>query len=353
MSKLRTRIEKAQQRWNTTSSTLLKYRWKKMVALGISDFMLSELQENASLFIDAACHWINIDEYGKAFFVEDINRVERDVYAVLLLCIAQKSPRDHILQYLLNFGGFDTLLLQSLGGMALQLSPPWIQERIIDLLAKTYVVDDGVFVESEEIIELEPFEVGVYSVTQALYELIVEQNPSRFYGLSLPVDSVSWLDAVQFCNHFSERVGLEKTYKIHEHGASWMKERNGYRLLSEVEWMVAARGGMETSFAGSDSWEEVAHCGSIDFTDGTRNVANGKPNSWGLFDCSGHVFEWCWDRFQLSNTLVMYGPNQGVTRVRKGGGWNSDPKACLLSYRSNRRPAYRASNTGFRIARSC
>ena len=188
--------------------------------------------------------------------------------------------------------------------------------------------------------------MGQYPVTQEIYEKVTDENPSSFYGFSHPVENVSWNDAVRFCNALSNRFGLEEVYKIHEHGVSWMKERNGYRLLSELEWIIAARSGENESSAG-----EAAHCGK-ELDVGTRLVAQGKPNAWGLHDCLGNVFEWCWNRFQPYAALEMYGPKNGITRVRKGGGWNSQEVACTIDYRSDRRPEYFSNNTGFRIARS-
>ena len=202
----------------------------------------------------------------------------------------------------------------------------------------------------KETIDVEGFEVGLYPVTQGIYEMVTDQNPSTFYGFSHPVENVSWSDAVQFCNALSNRFGLEEVYKIHDHGVSWMKERNGYRLLSELEWVIAAQSGKEAPRVGRTVAID-AHFGQESDV-GTRLVGQGEANAWGLHDCFGNVFEWCWNRFQPDASPEMYGPKNGHTRVRKGGGWNSLEEVCTIDYRSNRRPEYSSSNTGFRIARS-
>ena len=346
------RLIHAQHAWESEGSNLLRYRWKKMIGACLADFDLGELQGQARLFSNAACLWIDIDETGSAMFKDTIRDVERDMYTVLLFCIAHKAQRDHVLQYLLNFGGLDKLLIQHLGTLTLEISPRWLQDRIIDLMLKTYEVDIATLEQEDANYDVEGFEVGLYPVTQGIYEMIMDENPSSFYGFSHPIENISWIDAILFCNKLSVRFGLEESYKVHEHGVSWIKERNGYRLLSEVEWTIAARAGENHQYSGSDSWEDVAYCGHKEEGKGTRKVAQGSPNAWGLYDCSGNVFEWCWNRFHPTASMDMYGPKSGVTRVRKGGAWNSQSKTCMISYRSDRRPEYFSNNTGFRIARS-
>ena len=343
MNHLRERLEEAKERWSTQGSSLVRYRWKKVIAQCLANFEIDSLMEDVRMFSDAACAWIEVDEMG-AHFTNSVRISERDMHTVLLFCIAQKAERKHILQQLLNWGGLDALLIQNLGTLTLEVSPKWLQDRMIDIMLKTHEVEDCIFQHEELSIDVEGYEVGIYPITQGIYEMVTDENPSSFYGFSHPVENVSWNDAVQFCNTLSNRFGLEEVYKVHDHGVSWMKERNGYRLLSEVEWVIAAQAGEASMFSGDHIHVEQEI--------GTRLIAQGKPNSWGLYDCSGNVFEWCWNRFQPQASLELYGPKNGITRVRKGGAWNSQEKACAIGYRSDRRPGYFSNNTGFRIARS-
>lgn len=348
MNHLTERLEKAKEQWSVQGSSLVRYRWKKAVDQCVADFEIDALMEDIRMFSDAACTWIELDENGAVQFTNAIRQSERDMHTVLLFCIAHKAQRGHVLQDLLIWGGLDALLIQHLGSLTLEISPKWLQDRLIDTMLKTHEIEDCIFEYEGQSIDVEGYEVAIYPVTQGVYEMVCDENPSSFYGFSLPVENVSWYDAIRFCNTLSSRFGLEEVYKIHEHGVSWMKERNGYRLLSEVEWLLAARAGENSIFSGASSAEKI-HFGQ---DTGTRLVAQGESNEWGLYDCSGNVFEWCWNRFQPHAELEMYGPKNGVTRVRKGGGWNSQEEACTIAYRSERRPEYFSNNTGFRIARS-
>ena len=349
MKHLKRSLEQAQTQWKEQSSSLVRYRWKKVIAQCLSDFEIDALMEDARMFSDAACLWVDVDEAGNAYFTDSIRMSERDMYTVLLFCIAHSSDRKHVLHQVLIWGGLDALLIHHLGTLTLEISPKWLQDRIIDIMLRTHEVEDSMFERDFARLDVEGFEVGLYPVTQGIYEMVADENPSSFYGFSHPVENVSWNDAVRFCNALSNRFGLEEVYKIHEHGVSWMKERNGYRLLSEVEWVIAAQS-EEDVLPGVPSTQS-AHFGQ-DADVGTRLIAQGEPNGWGLYDCFGNIFEWCWNRFQPHVSLEMYGPKNGITRVRKGGGWNSQEIACTIDYRSNRRPEYFSNNTGFRIARS-
>ena len=100
--------------------------------------------------------------------------------------------------------------------------------------------------ELQHTVTISDFYISPYEVTQAQYEEIMGENPSNFIGENLPVDSVSWYEAIEFCNKLSENKGLTPVYTIDNQNVTWNRNANGYRLLTEAEWEYAARAGTTT-----------------------------------------------------------------------------------------------------------
>ncbi|MDY2615101.1 MAG: formylglycine-generating enzyme family protein [Treponema succinifaciens] len=177
-------------------------------------------------------------------------------------------------------------------------------------------------------------------ITQAVYKAVMGKNPSYFKGDSLPVENVSWYDAVEFCNRLSKKAGLEPAYSINGMNVEWNRTASGYRLPTVEEWQYAAEGGKSYKYSGSDNLDEV---GWYDGNSGdkTHPVAQKKPNGYGLYDMSGNVWEWCWDSCPGSNE-----------RCRCGGSWGSSADYCEVGNKN----WYDANLTnyclGFRIVRS-
>ncbi len=202
-----------------------------------------------------------------------------------------------------------------------------------------------------------PFYLGVTEVPQHLWSEVMGTFPSRFQGPDRPVEGIPWLDAIRFANRMSKRDGLEPAYIVSGTGVRWNKDADGYRLPTEAEWEYAAGGrGTQTLYAGSSNIGEV---GWYEGNAGgrTHDVATRRPNSLGLHDMTGNVWEWVWD---------WYGPypNQAVTdpenpmakpeRCMRGGDWKDTAAHNRVANRGYIKPdnlRFAAGRVGFRLAR--
>ena len=207
--------------------------------------------------------------------------------------------------------------------------------------------------------------ISGHEVTQDEYEQLMGSNPSRFVGAALPVENVTWLDAVAYCNVRSADESLTPAYVVDGSSVSWNPDADGYRLPTEAEWEVAARGGTVTAFAGGELSEEACgidpglddwgwYCGNAGAT--THPVGQKLANSLGHYDMHGNVWEWCWDNYSadLGTGLAVdpTGPEGGAQRVIRGGSWYYFARECRSASRSPYWPTSRDDIVGFRVART-
>ena len=206
-------------------------------------------------------------------------------------------------------------------------------------------------------------------VTQELYEAVMGWNPSNFKGAKRPVESVSWYDAVKFCNGLSRQEGYEEAYEIEGEDVRWKKGANGYRLPTEAEWEKACRAGTRTAMYGGDLTSDDGECDVLNEIgwylensggEETKAVGLKAPNGYGLNDMLGNVYEWCWDEYvEDHKSLGIVDPvggglskSSGAYRVARGGSWRSYAGYCRSAYRGSSRPVFRLNGLGFRVSRS-
>ncbi|MDR2629727.1 MAG: SUMF1/EgtB/PvdO family nonheme iron enzyme [Spirochaetaceae bacterium] len=191
-------------------------------------------------------------------------------------------------------------------------------------------------------VSLGGFSIGKYEVTQGEYEAVMGSNPSSFKGGStLPVETVSWLDAVEFCNRLSRAANLTPAYTISGANVMWNRSANGYRLPTEAEWEYAC-GEWIDGWVGGNSGRVIHPVGQL------------AANRYGLHDMIGNVQEWCWDWYGNYGRDVQpnpRGPESGTTRVRRGHSFQTAGRL-LLTNRDYGVPRDKNTSTGFRIARS-
>jgi formylglycine-generating enzyme required for sulfatase activity len=192
-------------------------------------------------------------------------------------------------------------------------------------------------------VELKPFCLSKFPVTQALFSQVSGENPARFSGANRPVESVSWYDAVQFSNRMSAYFGLQPVYQIGESAddVRVVTKANGFRLPLDAEWQFAAMGGQSSPLYGEIdqiAWFRQNSGGA------PHDVGQKAPNAYGLYDMLGNVWEWCFD---------VYDPEvYGSYRVFRGGGWNDPARGCLATNRRRSHPTYDIDDLGFRLARN-
>lgn len=190
----------------------------------------------------------------------------------------------------------------------------------------------------------EPFYLGKTEITQVQWESVMGNNPSHFKGDNLPVERVSWDEAMEFCRKLTER----------ERSAGRLLRDWKYTLPTEAQWEYACRAGTTTAYYTGNSSGDLARAGWYDANSGdkTHPVGQKMPNAWGLYDMHGNVWEWCLDRYgsRLQGGDNPAGPKSGSCRVRRGGGWFFSARLCRSAHRIYASPGDRSFILGFRVA---
>jgi formylglycine-generating enzyme required for sulfatase activity len=191
--------------------------------------------------------------------------------------------------------------------------------------------------------------LGVHEVTQAQYETVMGTNPSHFQGAivgnenaDLPVENVSWDDAVEFCKKLSDLPEEKKAGRV-------------YRLPTEAQWENACRAGSKTAYLFDDEEGLLPEYGwfNRNSSDRTHTVGLLEPNAWGLYDMHGNVWEWCSDwygEYPKGAVRNPTGPKVGSDRVCRGGSWDFEAANCRSALRNWNYPSLRLDYYGLRVA---
>jgi formylglycine-generating enzyme required for sulfatase activity len=196
-------------------------------------------------------------------------------------------------------------------------------------------------------VTVQTFHAGKYPITQKQWQAVMGNKPSWFEGEKLPVETVSWKKAVEFCAKLSQKTGKK------------------YRLLSEAEWEYACRAGTITPFyfgetitfnVGNYNGNEPYHSGQSGVNrQRTTNVGSFPPNAFGLYDMHGNVCEWCSDR---RHNDYSDAPSDGSSwetgtddyRVLRGGSWGYSAGYCRSTNRYWYLSSLGSKYWGFRVA---
>ena len=243
-----------------------------------------------------------------------------------------------------------------------------ISKNIDKMLKDMVAINGGKYTPSFLNVEKKVFDIEVckYQVTQEHWEEVMGYNPSDFKGKKRPVEKITWLNAIEYCNKLSEKCGLKpvydlkiktskvidsKTYyeyllkinqidgkKVHPNLANFEKTE-GFRLPTEVEWEWFSKGGEIAIQDGTFSDYDYLESNIIkdiawyvtNSENQTHDVGTKKPNQLGLYDCIGNVWEFCYDDIeeQKETFLVSSTENSGLKMDRKivrGGSWRNNER---------------------------
>jgi formylglycine-generating enzyme required for sulfatase activity len=196
---------------------------------------------------------------------------------------------------------------------------------------------------AHKVIISKPFYLGKYEVTQAQWEAVMGNNPSRFKGSNNPIERVIWEEIQAFIQRLNQKEGHDR-----------------YRLPTEAEWEYAARAGTTSMYSfgdNADSLGRYAWCGG-NSGGVTHPVGQKESNAWGLYDMHGNVWEWVQDwysdkYYSSSPPSDPRGPSSGSHRVERGGGWRGFTEDCRPAIRNHDTPDTRRIDiAGFRLALS-
>jgi uncharacterized repeat protein (TIGR02543 family) len=287
-----------------------------------------------------------------------------------------------------SFGGWNTAA--NGGGTTYAAGSSYTVTGNVTLYAKWDVIsiemvqiNPGTFTRNGYTITLtNGFYMGKYTVSQEQYQAVMGNNPSSFSSNPAsgevqgrrPVESVSWYDAIVFCNKLSIAEGLIAAYRINNStdpsdwgavptssNATWdavqvVAGSTGYRLPTEAQWEYACRADTTTTWSFGSNESDLTNYAWYDENSNyiTHEVGKKLPNAWGLHDMHGNVYEWCWDWFGSYPNTAQADPTgsaSGSSRLLRGGNWGNWAEGTASANRNYNNPSNRDGNYGFRLLR--
>jgi len=350
--------ESVKRKYETTSRDKFKkdlYEFSMLVALKIYDLQKQtgnlSINKETSSDLCKQSH-IDLQDYeitGQSLLTRDIAHNWKFSHkSILEFFLAKKCIEDEKFAINFEFAGMD-------------MTKTFFEEVIP---ANFKFIKGGTFkIDNQYQVTVGDFCLSKFPVTQAEYVKITgKANPSKFTDSDQnPVEQISWFDAISFCNFLNIKFRYPKVYDkegylLDKDGNNTqdITEVRGFRLPTEAEWEYAAGGGAEnrTIFAGTNSESELRDFAWYDKnSEGkTHTVGLRKPNQLGLYDMSGNVWEWCYDRCGDYGKQPQTNPIglHGYDRVVRGGSWNSYAVISRVACRGNV-ASYKLGDYGFRL----
>jgi hypothetical protein len=179
----------------------------------------------------------------------------------------------------------------------------------------SFIMGDGV--DAQQVILTKGFYLGKYEVTQEQYEKVMGNNPGKFKGENLPVEQVTWDDALAFCKALTRQESIPRGWE--------------FTLPTEAQWEYACRAGTTTKYSWGDDLDPKLANYKDSGLKKTGAVGSYRPNAWGFYDMHGNVSEWCADRTRSRRTARSYYPltdpigGSSISKFNlRGGDWYTD-----------------------------
>ena len=192
------------------------------------------------------------------------------------------------------------------------------------------------------------FWIGKFEITQKQFKALMGYNPSFFKkDDNLPVENISWQEAMNFCKTLNKRFYNNLPPGYH------------FSLPTEAQWEYACKAGLDSDFNNGKNLSNKNRCKKANQVSWNKLNSNGtthtvglkKPNKWGIYDMHGNVWEMCLDWYAQYNGDAKdpQGPAHGVQKVVRGGSFDNIPRYGRTSDRHLEYPCKKMKNMGFRI----